>query len=454
MNRLKFNYMKNFNRICATLMLLVCVVSLNAGDWLKDGTKKKPFDLFRTYTSEAIPYRNPAIAKTASGDLGAVADYRFCRADIGFGHIDLHARISSDNGKTWGDVFTIIAGDGKKVDNNPNLSLTAGYGDPCIVADRESNRVLLICVCGYQTYFAATREYPNQVARLYSEDGGKTWSAPEVITEQFYAPIDNAPMGPIKSMFIGSGRIHQSRYTKVGDYYRLYACMLARDKDNNFCNFVVYSDDFGKNWSILGGTDVAHIPAGGDEPKTEELPDGSILLSSRCGGGRLYNIFKFTDAAKAEGTWGKHAFSGEKNNGVAALNNSCNGEVLVLPVKRNSDGKDMYILLQSLPFGGGRTNVGIYYKELAASEDFDTPENIAKDWDGRFQVTYKASAYSTMIQQQDGAIAFAYEEDTYGTQGGGYTIAYKSFTVDEITDGKYSYNEKVNCKKFLKKLAK
>ena len=131
--------MKNFNRICATLMLLVCVVSLNAGDWLKDGTKKKPFDLFRTYTSEAIPYRIPAIAKTASGDLVAVADYRFCRADIGFGHIDLHARISSDNGKTWGDVFTIIAGDGKKVDNNPNLSLTAGYGDPCIVADRESN---------------------------------------------------------------------------------------------------------------------------------------------------------------------------------------------------------------------------------------------------------------------------------------------------------------------------
>ncbi len=451
---IKFNYMKNLSRIFATIMLLACVVSLNAGDWLKDGTKKKPYDLFRTYTSEAIPYRIPAIAKTASGDLVAVADYRFCRADIGFGHIDLHARISSDNGKTWGEVFTVVAGDGKKVDNNPNLSLTAGYGDPCIVADRESNRVLLICVCGYQTYFAATREYPNQVARLYSEDGGKTWSAPEVITEQFYAPIDNAPMGPIKSMFIGSGRIHQSRYTKVGDYYRLYACMLARDKDNNFCNFVVYSDDFGQNWNILGGVDAAPVPAGGDEPKTEELPDGSVLLSSRCGGGRLYNIFKFTDAAKAEGSWGKHAFSGEKNNGVAALNNSCNGEVLVLPVKRNSDGKDMYILLQSLPFGGGRTNVGIYYKELAVAEDFDTPENLAKDWDGRYLVTHKASAYSTMIQQQDGAIAFAYEEDTYGTQGGGYTIAYKSFTIDEITDGKYSLNEKVNRKKFLKKLSK
>ena len=369
--------MKNCFKLSALFLLLSFSLNLTADEYYKDGVRKKSTDIFRTWLSEDVPYRIPAIAKTRSGNLVAVADYRFCRADIGYGHIDLHCRISEDNGKTWGDVFTIIAGDGKKVDNNPNLSLTAGYGDPCLVADSESDRLLLICVCGYQTYFAATREYPNQVARLYSEDGGRTWSAPEVITEQFYAPIDNAPMGPIKSMFIGSGRIHQSRYTKVGDYYRLYACMLARDKDNNFCNFVVYSDDFGLNWNILGGVDVAPIPAGGDEPKTEELPDGSLVLSSRCGGGRLYNIFKFSDAAKAEGEWGKHAFSGEKNNGVAALQNSCNGEVMVLPVKRNSDGRDMYIMLQSLPFGAGRTNVGIYFKELSAMEDFDSPENLA-----------------------------------------------------------------------------
>ena len=199
-------------------------------------------NLFPTPTTEAIPYRIPAIAKSVTGRLIAVADYRFCRADIGFGHIDLHYRVSDDNGASWSDIQTLIAGDGKKVDNNPNLSLTAGYGDPCIVADRESNRILLICVCGYQTYFAATREYPNQVARMYSDDGGLTWSKPEVITEQFYKPFDNAPMGPINSMFIGSGRIHQSSIVKVGDYYRLYASMLARDKDNNFCNFVCFGN--------------------------------------------------------------------------------------------------------------------------------------------------------------------------------------------------------------------
>lgn len=435
-----------FLGIVIATMSLSFVLPDSVSDFYKDGVRKKAYDVFRTSTSAAVPYRIPAIAKTNAGALVAVADYRFCRADIGFGHIDLHCRISNDNGKSWGDVFAIVKGDGKKVDNNPNLSLTAGYGDPCLVADRESNRLLLLCVCGYQTYFAATREYPNQVARMYSDDGGMTWSAPEVITEQFYAPLDKSPVGPIQSMFIGSGRIHQSRYTKVGSYYRLYACMLARDKDNNYCNFVVYSDDFGNKWNILGGVDVPPVPAGGDEPKTEELPDGSILLSSRCGGGRLYNIFKFTNAETAEGSWGKAAFSGKKNGGVEAAGNSCNGEVLVLPVIRKSDNKKMFIVLQSLPFGNGRANVGIYYKELLNVEDFDTPENFAKDWDGRYQVTDKASAYSTMIQQQDGAIAFLYEEDTYATNGGGYTIAYKNFTLEDITGGKYSFNGKTKRK--------
>ena len=409
------------------------------------------FDLFPTLTSADIPYRIPAITTTADGNLLAVADYRHCRYDIGNGRIDLHGRISKDNGKTWGDIFTIIEGDGKLVNNDRNASLTAGYGDPAIVADRESNRVLMLCVCGYQVFFYSTREVPNQVARLYSEDGGRTWSKPEVITEQFYTPFDSSNIGPIRSMFIGSGRIFQSRLTKVGDYYRLYAAMLARDKDGTFCNFVVYSDDFGGQWKILGSTDKGAIPHSGDEPKTEELPDGSILISSRCGGGRYYNIFRFDDTETATGSWGEMAFSGAKNNGVAALNNSCNGEVMILPAIRNKDGKKLYLALQSLPLGSGRSNVGIYYKELEDYNDFLTPKHFAKDWDGRYRSSITGSAYSTMTLQADNALAFIYEEDTYSTSGGGYTIVYKSYTIEKITDGKYSLDTNENRALYLYK---
>ena len=432
--------------------------SRNSGIILKDFVvgftrhfeKPEPhFDLFPTLTSADIPYRIPAITTTADGNLLAVADYRHCRYDIGNGRIDLHGRISKDNGKTWGDIFTIIEGDGKLIEGDRNASLNAGYGDPCIVADRESNRVLMLCVCGYQTFFHSTRDVPNQVARLYSEDGGKTWSKPEVITDQFYTPFDNSKVGPIRSMFIGSGRIFQSRLTKVGDYYRLYAAMLARDKDGTFCNFVVYSDDFGGQWKVLGSTDKGAVPHSADEPKTEELPDGSILISSRCGGGRYYNIFRFENPETAKGGWGEMAYSGARNNGVTALNNSCNGEVMILPAIRNKDGKKLYLALQSLPFGSGRSNVGIYYKELEDYNDFLTPGHFAKDWDGRYKSSITGSAYSTMTLQADGALAFIYEEDTYGTSGGGYTIVYKSYTLEKITEGAYSIDTNENRALYL-----
>ena len=41
------------------------------------------------------------------GDILAVGDYRYCGADIGFGRVDIHGRISKDNGQTWGTEFKI-----------------------------------------------------------------------------------------------------------------------------------------------------------------------------------------------------------------------------------------------------------------------------------------------------------------------------------------------------------
>jgi hypothetical protein len=112
---------------------------------------------------------------------------------------------------------------------------------------------------------------------------------------------------------------------------------------------------------------------------------------------------------------------------------------MIVPVWRNSDNKKMHLALQSVPFGPQRNNVGIYYKELADASDYGTPADFAKDWDGRFQVSNVGSAYSTMILQEDGQVAFFYEEDTYeAVGGGGYTMVYKSLPIDKITEGKYS----------------
>ena len=384
--------------------------------------------------SGGVPFRIPAIAKAKNGNLIAVADYRHSGADIGMvhnGRIDLLARISEDNGESWGDQFAIVEGQGA---NSPDF-MHVGFGDPCIVADRESDRVLVLSCAGNVSFPSGTRNNHQNIARFYSEDNGKTWSEPVDIADPIYAMWDKSSQGPVMAMFIGSGKIHQSRYVKVNDYYRLYCAVLLKNRVGTYTNFVLYSDDFGGSWDVLGGVETAPIPNGADEPKVEELPNGNIIVSSRCNGGRHFNIFTFTDAEKAEGSWGTRATSNASVNGVVALGNSCNGEIMIMPATRNADGEKVWIALQSLPFGSGRTNVGIYYKELASELDYNTPANFAKDWDGRHQASFIGSAYSTMCFQSDSTIAFLYEEETFGA---GYTIVYKNYSLDDITDGAYS----------------
>lgn len=401
------------------------------------------FEIFPTLTSQAIPYRIPAIATAYDGTIVAAADYRYSRVDIGSGRIDLHLRRSHDNGQTWDPIMkpAVMTGNGNTTAGNQK----AGYGDPCIVGDIESPRMLLTSCSGTPGFFDGTRTHHQGWAHWWSEDNGATWSQPIYQDEDYiYSKFDKSVYGPIRGWFVGSGKICQSRTTKVGSYYRLYCVgSSCREGSRETANWALYSDDFGQTWEFLGGCDYSPVP-GGDEPKAEELPDGSILLSSRTTGGRNYNIFTFTDTKTAQGSWGSVAFSGASNNGVTALSNACNGETMLIPVTRKADNKDMFLLLQSVPFGSGRANVGIYYKELESLADYRTPEAIAKNWTGRHQSSYISSAYSTMTWQQDNTIGFVYEEDTYGTNGGGYTIIYKNYSVEQITDSAYTYKAGVD----------
>ena len=425
------------------LAIVACACSKEEGGSSASQNSHLRYEVFKLQNPNDIPYRIPALAVTKSGTLIAVSDYRHSGTDIGvtdFGRIDLHYSLSYDNGKTWTEVKPLI--EGKGADATDFMSV--GYGDPCIVADRESNRVLMLSCAGNVSFQNGTRQNHQNIARFYSEDGGKTWSAPEDIAESIYSQFDASKYGPVRSMFVASGRIFQSRTVKVGNYYRLYCAVLVRDRNAKFMNYVLYSDDFGGNWTILGDIDTPAVYNTADEPKVEELPDGSILISSRYTGGRYYNIFTFTDAVAAEGSWAKAVFSGATNGGVEAKENSTNGEVMVVPVVRIADSEPMHLLLQSLPLGPDRLNVGIYYKELASMDDYIDVESLASDWDGVKQVTTLNSAYSTMAWQKDNRLGFLYEEETYGKSDyvyGGYTIVYERFDIEDITNGEYKYRK-------------
>jgi sialidase-1 len=419
-------------------VILVMVTLLIAGT----AAAQDRTEIFISKSDTAVHYRIPAIAALTDGTVVAVADYRFSRNDIGIvkdGRVDLRCRTSQDNGHTWEEIGVVVEGKGK---DSPDF-MNVGFGDPAIVADRKSGNLLLMCAAGNISYIDGTRECHLRMPRFYSNDKGKTWSTADDISEDLYKMFDNSPYGPLKSMFITSGRIIQSRYVKAGRYYRLYCAALQTASDGKFINNVLYSDDFGQSWNVLGGTEIPAIPQDANEAKVEELPGGDILISSRTDlYGRLFNIYRFENLKKATGAWEKTAHSSSHNNGIITELNSCNGEILIVPAICNKDGHKVEILLQSAPIGPKRANVGIYYKALETKKTY-TPEEIAADWEGVFHVTRIGSAYSVFAALANGNIGFAYEEKTYyPTSGAGYTIVYDAYSIEEITEGKYRLDEK------------
>lgn len=398
------------------------------GDCAPKGKQEIIFD----NANSKIPYRIPAIAKNNEGDLIAVVDYRYSGVDIGVvdnGKIDLLYRIKDGKTGKWGEIHTLASarGDGGE-------DFTA-FSDPCIVADRESDKILVTSCSGNISFQKGTPDNHLGWSVFLSEDGGKTWTEYDEISQQVFNQLSPTDSEVPHSFFIASGKIEQSKKIKNGDFYRLYCAATVKKESRNYENFVFYSDDFGKNWKLLGDSKKGAIANKADEAKIVELPDGNVLVSSRISGGRTFNIFKYSDPEIGSGEWGEEFVSEAENSGLIASKNACNGEILCLPVK-SADGRETFLLLQSVPLDedGKRAKVGINYKELASDDSYSSPQKIGTNWDGVFMVTPKSSAYSTMCLDKDDNIAFLYEEDLYN---GGFDIIFTTLPLETVTDGKY-----------------
>ena len=420
-------------------------------------------DLYNTSKGDGVipPYRIPGISTASNGRLITAAARLVCGTDPGYGQVDVVCRTSDDHGTTWSDMIDVAVGTGR-TSATVNYFDTA-FGDPAIVADRTSDEVLIIAVAGCTVYANGntTRQNPNMIATIHSKDNGETWEEPVNVTEDIYSLYDAGNV--VQSAFVGGGKVFQSRIVKKDKYYRLYAAMCARPNGNR----VIYSDDFGRTWHALGGANALPAP-GGDEPKCEEMPDGRVILSSRVGGGRIYNIYTYSNTLTGEGSWSTDVKSTFAGSGLTPGGNSTNGEILIVPVQRNSDGKEMYLALQSLPTGGGRTNVGIFYKELTDVNDLNTVANFADGWNGFFQVSNTSSAYSSMDLQADDRIGFIYEETLTGFgrrdnpvstsfpngEGqhnfDGFDNIYVAYELEYITNGAYSVKRDVDRRAFVK----
>lgn len=401
--------------------------------------------------SDGKPNRIPAIATAPNGDIFAISDHRPCGNDIGYGEVDLVCRVSSDNGVTWTESKTIADGLGNINDGIWKM----GYGDPAIVADRESNKVLVMSVCGNRTCWdgnygeGGENENPNRISRLYIEHDGEKWvyGLPEEVTYDIYPLFKNeGGEAYAASLFIGAGKICQSRVVKKGEYYRLYCSVWVVTKSiRTHHNYVIYSDDFGQTWNVLGGVGNDANPSqpgpafGGNEPKCEELPDGTVVLSSRKSGGRYFNLFTFNDDTYTSGSWGTVVSSNDITGGLSFGGNSTNGEIYKVKAIHNESGRICDVMLQSVPTGSGRSDVAIFYKEMEYNENGTNkyiPETFAQGWTKGKHVSTKGSAYSTMILQADGRLGFYFEEEPGDAWS--YCLVYIPYSIEDVTGGAYS----------------
>lgn len=399
--------------------------------------------VFTTGGNNPYAYRIPSLLCLNDGTLLAFTDERRGRmADIGDGKdvdscfIDVCTRVSHNDGTTWGATRKILAG------NHQSTGYDYAYGDCATVVDRATGRILLMNGSGRHGFFSPTHK--ECVARSVSDDGGRTWNTAEW-TSRLYQ--DDSQM---VQLFVSSGRMVQSRRAKPGCTARIYAGINTRrvipDRaGGNGGSRVAWSDDFGETWHYLGGIAATPAPEG-DECKVEELPDGNLLLSCRTNDshGRYFNLFTFTDWERGEGSWDTTVQSGRETTDGQTFGARCNGELLLVPAKRVSDGRRMHVLLQSIPANDGRRNVSIYWKPLAEKANYDEARDFVGGWT-LFPVSHKGSAYSTMTLDRHGHVAFYYEEDGAGFHG--YDMRFRSLSLEEITGGAFAYQPEKEDKK-------
>lgn len=379
--------------------------------------------LFEITTSTKSCYRIPSIVRLNDNSLFAFSDYRVNgTGDIGYGnHIDMVGKQSSDSGSTWGGEQTVVT-------SNKSVSsgFTYAFGDASTVVDRESGDVLMMNAAGSTKAVHADGVYTEkiQIARSVRSAQSGTWSTPEDISSAMYNGTS------LNCLFFSSGRMIQSTKVKVGDYYRIYAGVNTRDGGSR----VVYSDDFGKTWSYLGGIDATPAPSG-DECKVEELPNGNIILSCRMQSisttqGRYLNIFNFDDIEAGSGSWK----TVQTTSGISA--GTCNAEIMLVPVEKS--GEQCYLLLQSATeyesgVGNGYTKLRIYYKELSS---YLEPSDYVSGW-SEYLVADASSRYSTMVLDKNGNVAMLYEHES---NNGGYKIKFNSLSIEDITGNVYKYS--------------
>lgn len=394
----------------------------------------------------ADAYRLPALIRTQSGRIIAFADYRPGNTDVGIGPTSIERRYSDDGGETWSPAIRVAQGNWGV--NTKNV-IEWSFGDPAAVADNtpgnSGNDVLMVCCGGNSAWTSSV--YNSDVSqrqqgcvRWRSTDGGVTWSNYEYIMPALMQACEDAGVraadgssGVIRAFF-SSGKITQSvRKADGAQYNRIYNALNV-----NTGNLVIYSDDFGDTWKVLGN----QVANNGDEAHVVELPDGAVLLVGKGNTSRYVNVFNYTDFTTATGEWGP---TNQWNNAVTT---TCHGDVEVVEAY-DAYGEKNTVVIETSPMTSSpqRREIQYYFIALPKAEGFTTGDFSTQggaSWTQGMNVTHNWGAYSSILNNGNGTFDIFYEESTTNeTQHPtGYCMVYRqNQNIKDITLGQYYFDK-------------
>lgn len=212
--------------------------------------------VFEPHHADVLAYREPALVRTSSGTLIAVAEAHRDLESAAPWHVDLALRTSGDDGATWSEERLVVAFDSDEAATRPSLLAT------------PSGRVFLFYTFGAfdcdwhgsaPGTNIATDPRTLQVYVMHSDDDGATWSEPRGLNPEVKA-VDWEAI----STSSGNGIA-----TSTG---RLVQPAFVRGAGGGIGARNLISDDGGQTWttSQLAGEET-------EESCVVELADGTLL---------------------------------------------------------------------------------------------------------------------------------------------------------------------------------
>ena len=258
------------NQIALYLLILTGIISCK---------QNSPVQVFVSGTEGHKSYRIPAIIGLPDGTLLAFAEGRVKGSDD-FGDVNIVLKRSIDNGKTWGEMSTIVDYD----------SLQAGNPAPVVdLTDQEypDGRIFLFFNTGnnHEGEIRKGNGY-REVWYKTSSDGGITWSEPVNITAQVHRPLKpevnpqysfsedwrSYANTPGHAMQFTSGK-YKGRIVIAANH----SAGEPKDQWEDYTSHTFFTDDHGRTFSLGQSLTVP----GSNEATAAEISGDRLMLNAR-----------------------------------------------------------------------------------------------------------------------------------------------------------------------------